>query len=1122
MADQNPFADLIPQRTDNPFADLIPAMPNPQLTPGQGGAPARLTMTMDDHGLARRQAMSPVEKALSPFTEAPRHYKEIREEAQHQMSTGVGQLANSITGHGLAGDVPEFVSGLGNTALGALGYVGSPISAAYRSVVGQPIEDVTGIPREYTETVAQLATPGLGFTRSPVPVNVPGYRPVPGTTGPGAPVNPGNYQPGSVGPAEPPPVPGAGPSGQEAALAMQRLREAGHDVDVPRVITTDSVSMQRAGQGMSNTPIIGDPIAKALHERVPGQILAARDRIAAEHGGATAENAAGRAADLIAERAAAETRAGTEAAATSDAAVLGAHERAIAEANARIAQGETQSLERTRAAVGDMNPQDMGQALITRLRTGEQEAQAVKNQLYREADSSDAVINADAVRNIRDHVNQAVTRGNVGVYEGTSPRAAEMLGVLDKFAEFQSPTNLVAPRPAVAAPARGIGDNKGPALKPAAPTPTAPQGQSLTEFLAGKLGPDAELSAIGADRHLVNIEGTGRRRLVRQGGWDLDTAREAAEEAGYLRGDHKGTSTVNDLLDALDAEMRGNKRFAEGQEGSVSSKEAAAASERARAELSNFRRGLEGSLADAGHGQLGPQVKQRTLKIMEDERLGPDEAVEKALRQLDSEEGASRGKAPGAEFPGDRPRLTSGPAGPDASGGVTIQRVDEMRKYLRGIAQKAETPTDERAAAAIMRAFESWETNAFDNALVSGSPEGLSVVRRARAANRDLMERFGYNAAPGVEGAADRLLNRIATGEVTPNEVAEWLIGTSSIGAKGQSTRLLERITEATGGDAEALQAIRGGVWNRLSQSTPEEINAFLTGSGRALAERLYTPEQRQIIASHAATVARSGPVRELVGEIAKNTKPGKMDVAKGPLQQIADSFVGGKLGKDEALWKTIEGYIKPGGDSAALARLVGQLPREMRGDIAGSVISGLGKNQSGNFSLDYFASDWGKVTPRAKAILFDEAHVKALDDLATIAERLKNVKKKYGNSSGTAQSSGFQKLMAVVASVAGGTGSGVVTPGQAAYAIGAGAGSYVGARILAKPAGAASIAKYARALERAEQSPGPASQAMVSMTERNLVNTIKTLGATRAPPSGQGMRLLQGPVPAGAENEQR
>jgi hypothetical protein len=109
-------------------------------------------------------------------------------------------------------------------------------------------------------------------------------------------------------------------------------------------------------------------------------------------------------------------------------------------------------------------------------------------------------------------------------------------------------------------------------------TPRRPKAQSLLEFLASKggLGPDAELEAIGAHGHTVNVEGVGRRKLVKQGGWPLDYAREAAEEAGYLHGDHNGTSTVNDLLDAIDAEMRGQKRYPAGSRGPFPSAKAAA------------------------------------------------------------------------------------------------------------------------------------------------------------------------------------------------------------------------------------------------------------------------------------------------------------------------------------------------------------------------------------------------------------------------------------------------------------------------------------------------------------------------------------------------------------------
>jgi hypothetical protein len=52
------------------------------------------------------------------------------------------------------------VRGTGNAAMGALGYVTSPINAALRTVVGQPVENLTGIPKEYPEFAASFLVPG--------------------------------------------------------------------------------------------------------------------------------------------------------------------------------------------------------------------------------------------------------------------------------------------------------------------------------------------------------------------------------------------------------------------------------------------------------------------------------------------------------------------------------------------------------------------------------------------------------------------------------------------------------------------------------------------------------------------------------------------------------------------------------------------------------------------------------------------------------------------------------------------------------------------------------------------------------------------------------------------------
>ena len=195
---------------------------------------------------------------------------------------------------------------------------------------------------------------------------------------------------------------------------------------------------------------------------------------------------------------------------------------------------------------------------------------------------------------------------------------------------------------------------------------------SLLEFLASKggLGPDSELQAIGAHGHVVNVEGAGRRRLVKQGGLPLDYAREAAEEAGYLRGQNGATSTPRDFLDAIDAEIRGQKRYPEGYEGLQTKRESVARSEREQHEQDAHMQGLIDDLDAAGHRDLAPEVRQRAMKLMSNEGLDADSAVERAFGHLEQEDNAVRS----AGFPGDPQPATA--AAPQRDGAARVPKDD--------------------------------------------------------------------------------------------------------------------------------------------------------------------------------------------------------------------------------------------------------------------------------------------------------------------------------------------------------------------------------------------------------------------------------------------------------------
>jgi hypothetical protein len=91
--------------------------------------------------------------------------------------------------------------------------------------------------------------------------------------------------------------------------------------------------------------------------------------------------------------------------------------------------------------------------------------------------------------------------------------------------------------------------------------PPLPAGRSLVEFLAdrGIIDDAGELASIGASDLSRNRARKGKpdRRVT------LDYAREAAEEAGYIgRAGEVQVTTVPDLLNAIDAELRGSPVYA--------------------------------------------------------------------------------------------------------------------------------------------------------------------------------------------------------------------------------------------------------------------------------------------------------------------------------------------------------------------------------------------------------------------------------------------------------------------------------------------------------------------------------------------------------------------------------
>ena len=194
-----------------------------------------------------------------------------------------------------------------------------------------------------------------------------------------------------------------------------------------------------------------------------------------------------------------------------------------------------------------------------------------------------------------------------------------------------------------------------------------------------------------------------------------------------------------------------------------------------------------------------------------------------------------------------------------------------------------------------------------------------------------------------------------------------------------------------------------------------------------------------------------------------------------------------------------------PRADINKLARARKVMGADDWNEVASSVVSRLGRDVEGNFSPQRFLTDYGNMSDAGRNLLFKSTNnpLKShLDDIAEVSSRFKRLQQ-FANPSGTARgvagaSLFFQPLVTLKAVV----------------------GARVAASILSKPAQAASAAKWAQAKYALAASPSPARMAAYAMASRNLISTLGDQAQGITVPDF--MRALQGPSPAGAQNEQR
>lgn len=176
--------------------------------------------------------------------------------------------------------------------------------------------------------------------------------------------------------------------------------------------------------------------------------------------------------------------------------------------------------------------------------------------------------------------------------------------------------------------------------------------------------------------------------------------------------------------------------------------------------------------------------------------------------------------------------------------------------------------------------------------------------------------------------------------------------------------------------------------------------------------------------------------------------------------------------------------------------------------EVMSGVVSRLGRDAEGNFTPDRFVTAWGNLSQAGKSVMFsNSAHRAALEDIAMISSKSKDLYKKFGNPSGTAQNLSGGALVAGLFAEPVSTLSAVL-------------GGNVVSRVLSQPATASSMARWSRVYSAAVTKPSAATAATLQVATRNLAATIgEQLGVKVSPQ--EIIRALSGPRVAPASDGQ-
>lgn len=128
-------------------------------------------------------------------------------------------------------------------------------------------------------------------------------------------------------------------------------------------------------------------------------------------------------------------------------------------------------------------------------------------------------------------------------------------------------------------------------------------------------------------------------------------------------------------------------------------------------------------------------------------------------------------------------------------------KLNALARFRRKINRKAPVnDVEQNAALGILKGqVDDFMQNLFDADMLSGDKMAISRWRTANQAYRQHAQTFN----------ADRTIRNLAENQATPEQLTNWIFGSSSVGAKAQSGAVVQRIKDIVGENSPEFNALR-------------------------------------------------------------------------------------------------------------------------------------------------------------------------------------------------------------------------------------------------------------------------------------------------------------------------